>query len=343
MKKYVNKYHTGHHLYRILPDWIYHLTLQTSGNGTLTAPVTGATAGTNVTLTATPAQDNYFVGYNITGSNLTGDTFTFHNEDVTAKANFKWNGAVPGDGYRYDYSGNNAGIGVPQLRLTNVWRNESSHRELYPSTNINLSSITASPNTPPKNYIVAAKYKLSLPSNTNFTNTVYLDTIGALHNNTSSYCYAGACDRSINTNQMPVYGMRLNTINSTGLHWSASDVYSGTDNNLYVTHNNWTTGTKLKSYVISSDGYDYWLYSYYDKQLKAIGNCIIGNHEVLAENELVLGAGVYSYVSSSSGGSSETNQWYFVSSYQPLPGNMTYQCRAFTNLNSAIAWANTDI
>jgi hypothetical protein len=337
MKKYVNKYHTGHHLYRLLPDWIYHLTLQTSGNGTLTAPVTGATAGTNVTLTATPAQDNYFVGYNITGSNLTGDTFTFHNEDVTAKANFKWNGATPGDGYRYDYSGNNAGIGDPQLRLTFIWRNEAGHRELYPSTNITLTSISAT--APVTSYIVASKYKLSLPNNTSFTNALYLDTIGALHSNTSSYCRAGACDRSINTNQIPVYSMILG---SNNLKWKASDVYSGSDGSLYVTHNNWTTGTKLKSYVISSDGYGYMLSSYYDEQLKAIGSGIIGNHEVLGESRLVLGAGVYSYVSSFTGGGGGTNLWYSVSSYKPLPGNMTYQCRTFTNLNSAIDWSNTD-
>lgn len=89
MKKYVNKYHTGHHLYRLLPDWIYHLTLQTSGNGTLTGPVTGATAHSTVTLTATPNYDSIFMGYNCTGGSIQGNNLTFGEEDVTAKANFK--------------------------------------------------------------------------------------------------------------------------------------------------------------------------------------------------------------------------------------------------------------
>ena len=88
MKQYVNKYHTGHHLYRVLPDWIYHLTLQTNGNGTLTAPVTGATAHSTVPLTATPNYDSVFDNYQVTGASIQGNDLTFAEEDVTAKANF---------------------------------------------------------------------------------------------------------------------------------------------------------------------------------------------------------------------------------------------------------------
>lgn len=89
MKKYLNKIRNAHRLFRILPDWVYHLTLQTnSSGGTLTAPVTGATAGSTVSLTASPNYDYVFDNYSVTGATINGDTLTFGEQDCTAKANF---------------------------------------------------------------------------------------------------------------------------------------------------------------------------------------------------------------------------------------------------------------
>ena len=89
MKKYLNKIRNAHRLFRILPDWIYHLTLQTnSSGGTLTAPVTGATAGSTVSLTASPNYDYVFDNYSVTGATINGNNLTFGEQDCTAKANF---------------------------------------------------------------------------------------------------------------------------------------------------------------------------------------------------------------------------------------------------------------
>lgn len=67
------------------------LTLQTDGHGTLTA--TSITGRPGDTVTLTPTYDTYyrFSGYDCTGGTIEGNTFTFGEEDATAKANFKVN------------------------------------------------------------------------------------------------------------------------------------------------------------------------------------------------------------------------------------------------------------
>ena len=70
----------------------YHtLTLQTDGNGTLSATSLTGLPGDTVTLTPTYNTYYRFNNYSVTGGNIAGDTFTFGNEDATAQANFKVN------------------------------------------------------------------------------------------------------------------------------------------------------------------------------------------------------------------------------------------------------------
>ena len=70
----------------------YHtLTLQTDGNGTLSATTLTGRAGDTAALTPTYNTYYRFDDYSVTGGNIAGDTFTFGNEDATAQANFKVN------------------------------------------------------------------------------------------------------------------------------------------------------------------------------------------------------------------------------------------------------------
>lgn len=70
---------------------VYTLTLQTDGHGTIAATHTTGHAGDTVTLSNTYKTYYRFNNYTQTGGNLNGSTFTFGNQNATAKANFKVN------------------------------------------------------------------------------------------------------------------------------------------------------------------------------------------------------------------------------------------------------------
>lgn len=67
------------------------LTLETDGHGTLSADILSGFAGDTVTLSPTYNTYYRFSGYDCTGGTIEGNTFTFGEEDATAKANFKTN------------------------------------------------------------------------------------------------------------------------------------------------------------------------------------------------------------------------------------------------------------
>lgn len=88
----LNKIYNNHLLDRNSgePDF-YRLSLLTSLYGSLTAaPLTGY-AGSTAGLTATPDADCHFVDYEVTGGSIIDNTFTYANNDATAKANFARN------------------------------------------------------------------------------------------------------------------------------------------------------------------------------------------------------------------------------------------------------------
>lgn len=88
----LNKIYNNHLLDRnsIAPE-VYNLSLLTSLYGSLTAaPLTGY-AGSTAGLTATPDADCHFVDYEVTGGSINDSTFTYANNDATAKANFARN------------------------------------------------------------------------------------------------------------------------------------------------------------------------------------------------------------------------------------------------------------
>lgn len=70
---------------------VYTLTLQTDGHGTIAATKTTGHAGDTVTLSNTYNTYYRFNNYTVTGGTINGSTFTFGNEDATAKANFSAN------------------------------------------------------------------------------------------------------------------------------------------------------------------------------------------------------------------------------------------------------------
>ena len=85
--KLLKKHYNGHYLYRVIPDPLY-LTLQTDGNGIISADALSGFSGDTITLSNT-AHDGYlFSGYSVTGASLNGSTVTLNNQDATAKAWF---------------------------------------------------------------------------------------------------------------------------------------------------------------------------------------------------------------------------------------------------------------
>ena len=90
-EKHILNHHTaGHKLSRYLD--VYETTLQTDGHGTISASKLTGYAGDNVVLSATPNKYYAFDNYSLTGANITGDTYTLVNSDVTAQANFTMTG-----------------------------------------------------------------------------------------------------------------------------------------------------------------------------------------------------------------------------------------------------------
>ena len=85
--KLLKKRYNGHFLYRVIPDPLY-LTLQTDGNGIISADALSGYSGNVVHLTATPNAGYVFSNYESTGATIVGNDLTFGGEDCTAKANF---------------------------------------------------------------------------------------------------------------------------------------------------------------------------------------------------------------------------------------------------------------
>lgn len=79
----------------------YTLTLETDGHGTLSAETLTGYAGDTVTLAPTYNTYYRFSGYDCTGGTIAGNTFTFGQEDATAKANFKPNKFTITGNYNY--------------------------------------------------------------------------------------------------------------------------------------------------------------------------------------------------------------------------------------------------
>lgn len=82
-EKHTLKNHYGRHKLSRYVDVYETSTINCSAN-----KLTGY-AGDNVTVTSTPAWNQKFSGYSITGSTLTGTDFKFVNSDVTVEANYE--------------------------------------------------------------------------------------------------------------------------------------------------------------------------------------------------------------------------------------------------------------
>lgn len=75
------------------------LTLETDGHGTLSADVLSGFEGDTVTLSPTYNTYYRFSGYDCTGGTIAGNTFTFGNQNATAKVNFQLNSFTASGGY----------------------------------------------------------------------------------------------------------------------------------------------------------------------------------------------------------------------------------------------------
>lgn len=104
------------------------LSLQTDGHGTLTADTLTGFAGDTVTLSPTYNTYYRFSGYDCTGGTIAGNTFTFGNEDATARANFKVNNFTARGNFNWmnNFSGPYQGVqrAFPALAIT-AWTGTS--------------------------------------------------------------------------------------------------------------------------------------------------------------------------------------------------------------------------
>lgn len=74
------------------PSWthnVYNLTLQNDGHGSIAAGKTTGHSGDSTNLSTTANTYYQFNNYSVTGGTINGNTFTWGNENATAKANFK--------------------------------------------------------------------------------------------------------------------------------------------------------------------------------------------------------------------------------------------------------------
>lgn len=84
---YINSDVTAVANFNYIPLPTYTITLQTSGNGTLTASKLTAESGETITIGATPDTYNRFDSYSVTGGIIDGNNLTV-TADCTARANF---------------------------------------------------------------------------------------------------------------------------------------------------------------------------------------------------------------------------------------------------------------
>lgn len=203
-EKHILNHHTaGHKLARYID--VYETTLQTDGNGTISASKLTGYAGDNVVLSATPNQYYAFNNYTLTGANITGDTYNFVNSDVTAQANFTMTG-VP---VNLIYSGGTV---------------DFSFRLSDPGEHTYFLNYTSSPSSITDQYIVLQyDYKSYHDHTTPGSASVYFNfnyTGGSMP--AYSMSYNDAFNRMLSTNNRKMLLWRLNN-NNGYVHYN-SDV-----------------------------------------------------------------------------------------------------------------------
>ena len=96
----------------------YTLTLQTDGNGTLTADTITGYPGDTVTLSPTYNTYYRFDNYSNTGGSIDGNLFTFGDSDATVQANFKVNAFTASGGFEQGSNVNCRKYGVSNGAVT---------------------------------------------------------------------------------------------------------------------------------------------------------------------------------------------------------------------------------
>jgi len=148
-KHLLTKWYNGHMLYRNVPD-PYFLTLQTDGNGAISANALSGYSGTNITLSNTANNGYVFSGYSITGASLNGSTVTLNNQDATAKAWFSQKQNFDLTGGKFRTYGINitattmyGGQPVAVLRPIMSYKNATAYPNLTKQSNWYINNITS--------------------------------------------------------------------------------------------------------------------------------------------------------------------------------------------------------
>ena len=247
---------------------MYTLTLQNDGNGTLTATKLTGYAGDTVTLTPTYNTYYRFSGYENTGGSIVGNTFTFGEDNATAKAYFSGNlfsasGYFPFDTTYYNptttYYTLYTGYTFPKIvassnNVPNSW-SSLQYKKIWPMTskkagsdNTEFDKVTAwSPNGDCSNYnfsmylklVDDAGYNNTLGTATTYRKAIYLNN--TLYNSafasaagTSRYLIV-EYDYNITSKQL----LKLSAYHYSGNNGAILSPSSYNSTNKSALYNNW--------------------------------------------------------------------------------------------------------
>ncbi|MBQ3758571.1 MAG: hypothetical protein II876_03830, partial [Synergistaceae bacterium] len=187
----------------------YSVTLESSGNGTVTANKTTAGYGETVTLTVTPNEHYELESLTVDGTNLDGRTFTMPAHDVTISATFK---EFP----KFTVTVQNPTNGTLTAdRTTGIYAGEKVTLTLTPSSGYLAGAITVTGGAELKRESATSAYFIMPASNV---------TVSAECNTLSAYYYIDEGGAS----QIPSSNVALLTASNTS--WSGWYYISGTVN-----------------------------------------------------------------------------------------------------------------
>lgn len=306
----------------------YHLTLQQSNGGTISANKNRGYYGDVITLSYKPSADYYFNNWQTTGTNVTGNQIKM-TQDATARGVFKWTSASTATNKRLDYSLNNKSSIADYCRYTHfyTWVRDGARYNSYStdfsSNNKNMKETASAAN----GEYFAFKGSLSVPSNQASNVARYVFNYGRI-----GFDFYGVPS----ANYFPIYsGDSSNLI--TKITYSSNSLHVD-GKKFYVPHNNWMTGTKEIAYAVHSANGSYTMTAYYDgvRMLEVSSRDDTDNY---ARAGMFYKASTTSY----SGGSfTGTVQYQYITSYNPISnGKCEYHLRNFSNLAATTGWAST--
>lgn len=275
-----------------------------------------------VNLSYTPSAECTFNGWDNVGGSLNGNTITFTDSNIHIAGVFLHNGSYTATSSRYDLVDNNkAGIdGLYHL-------NAKTYAQGYLQSTTNYyNAPTVFTNHFPSGCFVS--YRTIMKADSVPSNSVYINSFDTTDNARE------ICVGSLDTTKIPVY-----TLGGT-VSYSSNTLTTDGSGRFYIP-GNVTTGTKLHSFICSSDSKGNGFFTaYYD------GNELIN---ASSKNYFRYSTNVHYAVGMYQLTATQTTSWPGTSDgvsithkynrYKPLTGSVSSQMRIFSSFNDAERWA----